>query len=106
MAIKLFFYVRAKHLADDLRKDLNAAALVPPKLDSKKFAVEKLPNIISAHHFGMPPELAVAPMRLLYIESVISWASLKVFEDVDARSDCLVIPYADVSEEQWSTWRW
>ena len=59
----------------------------------------------------MPPYLAAENMRLLLIESVISWPSLKVFEDVDKVTDCLIIPYKDVSEEQWAktmvlTWRW
>ena len=60
----------------------------------------------------MPAALASAPMRLLLINSVLEWPSgLKVFEDTDTSADCLVIPYNEVSEEQWGrtmvlTWRW
>ena len=95
-----------------IKKDLTAPALGPPKMDSKRFILDELPSIISAHHIGMPAALASAPMRLLFIEKVLEWSSgLKVFEDVDTASDCLVIPYSEVSEEQWAktmvlTWRW
>ena len=67
--------------------------------------------MIAAQHHGMPPALAAINMRLLLIESVMSWPSLKVYEDMDTSTDCLVIPYSEVSEEQWAktmvlTWRW
>jgi hypothetical protein len=112
LSINVFFFVRARAAASEIKKDLTAPGLGPPKLDSKRFRLDELPSMISAHHIGMPYALASAPMRLLYIEKVLEWPSgLKVFEDVDTTSDCLVIPYNEVSEEQWArtmvlTWRW
>ena len=110
--IRLVLFFRIKAKADDIRKDLDAPALMPPLMATSRLTIDQLPNIISAHHHGIPPALAAEKMRLLYIERVLEWpAGLKVFEDVDTASDCLVIPYAEVSEEQWAktmvlTWRW
>ena len=66
--------------------------------------------MIAAHHHGMPPSLSAVNMRLILIESVLTWTSLKVYEEVD-KTACLDIPYSQVTEEQWSkmivlTWRW
>ncbi len=71
--------------------------------------LDQLPEAIADLH-EMPPDLAVANMRLLRIASLQQWASLKVYEDVVA-SDCLELPYSSVSEQQWATtlvlsWRW
>lgn len=112
LLINMFVFVRAQSAASEIKRNLIAPALGPPKLDSKRYHLDELPSIISAHHFGMPVALASAPMRLLYIEQVLKWPSgLKVFEDVNMASDCLMIPYNEVSEEQWArtmvlTWRW
>ena len=77
-AVNVFLFVRARAMASSIKKDLMAPALKPPRMDSKRFQVSQLPDIISAHHIGMPPVLASAPMRLLLIESVMNWPSLKV----------------------------
>ena len=111
LALFLYLYIRARAIASIIKKDPMLPALGPPKMDSKRFRLDKLPDIISAHHIGMPPALAAAPMRLLLIKSVVNWASLKVFEDLDTSADCLVIPYSQVTEEHWArtmvlTWRW
>ena len=111
-AFFIFLYIRARAIASGIKKDLMSPALGPPKMDSTRYRLAHLPNSISAHHIGMPPDLSSAPMRLLYIESVLEWpGGIKVFEDLDVASDCLVIPYNEVSEEQWGktmvlTWRW
>ncbi|KAG2426626.1 hypothetical protein HXX76_012940 [Chlamydomonas incerta] len=50
-------------------------------------------------------------MRLVLIEAVVGWgAALKVYEDV-VESECLDLPYSDVSEKVWEvtvvlSWRW
>ena len=112
LAFYMFLFIRARAIASTIKKDLSSPALGPPKMDSKRYQLIQLPNIISYHHTGMPPALAAAPMRLLYIETVLEWADgLKVFEVVNTPNDCLVIPYNQVTEEQWSktmvlTWRW
>ena len=112
VSVNAFLFMRARAFANQIKKDLNAPALRPPRIGSKRFQVEQLPNIISAHHVAMPSTLAAAPMRLLHIKQVLEWPNgLKVFEEVDTSTDCLVIPYNEISEEQWAmtmvlTWRW
>ncbi|PNH06893.1 hypothetical protein TSOC_006701 [Tetrabaena socialis] len=51
-------------------------------------------------------------MRLLKIDAVLAWPTIKVYEEVDLQShECMDVPYSDVTEEQWAqtlviSWRW
>ena len=108
---RILFYVKAKAKADAIASNLKAPALVPPLMNNKKIDLKQLPNIISAQHFGMPADLAAMDMRLLLIESVLTWQQgIMVFESVPP-SDYIQIPYGQVTSEQWNqtmvlTWRW
>jgi len=111
LLIMIYRHIKAKQKCNLIRKDLNIAAMMPPQFDGKRFQLEQLPGIISAHHFGMPPALSAVNMRLLLIESVLSWPGLKVYEEVIQATDCIEVPYSQVTEEQWGqsmvvTWRW
>ncbi|PNG99250.1 hypothetical protein TSOC_014978, partial [Tetrabaena socialis] len=52
------------------------------------------------------------PMRLLKIDAVLAWTTIKVYEEVGVQSqECMDVPYGDVTEEQWAqtlvvSWRW
>ena len=111
--LKFLLLAKAKKEIRLIRNDLTAPALVPPLMETKELTIDQLPNTIAAHHHGMPATLAAVNMRLLLIESVMQWSGLKVFEDVDRviTTDCIDIPYNQVTDEQWAktmvlTWRW
>ena len=111
LLLRILFYLRTKTKADAIGSNLNAPALAPPLMNNKKMDLKQLPNIISAQHFGMPADLAAMDMRLLRMESVMTWErGIMVFESV-APSDYIQIPYGQVTAEQWNktmvlTWRW
>ena len=111
LVLRITFNLRAKTKAEEIGENLSAPALVPPLMDSKRMDLDRLPNIISAQHFGMPADLANEDMRLLLIESVMTWANgIMVYEDVPS-VDYVKIPYGQVTADQWAqtvvlTWRW
>ncbi len=80
-----------------------------PTLSKGSLKLNQLPGAIRDLDL-MPPDLANANMRLISINSLLKWASLKVYEDVEA-FDCLQLPYSSVTDDQWAatlvlSWRW
>ncbi|PNH08664.1 hypothetical protein TSOC_004755 [Tetrabaena socialis] len=77
--------------------------------------LEELPELMLDLHEGMPLALRSPPMRLLKIDAVLAWPTIKVYEEVGAKdattAECMDVPYGDVTEEQWAqtliiSWRW
>ena len=56
-------------------------------------ALSDLPREISGIHLGMPQHLLKADMRLIPIAVLLTWSSLKVYEEVDVSTECLQVPY-------------
>jgi hypothetical protein len=74
-------------------------------------ALSSLPREISGIHLGMPQPLLKADMRLIPIAVLLSWISLKVYEEVDKATECMPLPYEAVTDDMWATtcvlsWRW
>ncbi|PNH09702.1 hypothetical protein TSOC_003684 [Tetrabaena socialis] len=75
--------------------------------------LEELPELMLDLHEGMPLALRSPPMRLLRIDAVLAWTTIKVYEEVGVKdtAECVDVPYGDVTEEQWAqtlviSWRW
>ncbi|PNH03753.1 hypothetical protein TSOC_010163 [Tetrabaena socialis] len=89
---------------------------------------DDLHEVFKSLHDGMPLALRRAPMRLLKIDAVLGWPTIKVYEEVinterlppadvsgsgplATAAECLEVPYSVVTEEQWAqtlviSWRW
>ena len=85
-------------------------ALGPPDFADNTKIVDELHDRLVDLHDGMPASVSMVDVRLLMISDVLSWPSLKVYEDVDDKS-CFQQPYAQVTEETWAqslalSWRW
>lgn len=79
-------------------------------INSEGISLHDLPDFIQDLFDSMSPELKKSAMRLLKVESVMSWKSLKVFEEV-SQDECLEIPFNEVDDDQWNktlalSWRW
>ena len=88
-----------------------ASALGPTYIKPQNVALTDLPREISGLHLGMPQPLLKADMRLIPIAVLLTWASLKVYEEVHAATECLQMPYEAVTDDMWATtcvlsWRW
>ena len=82
-----------------------------PTADSKHVDLYDLPDSISNLHMGLSLKLLSAPVRFVKVHSLLSWSSLKVFEEVDEALECMVKPYKAVAEDEWAqlvcvSWRW
>ncbi|GIL56975.1 hypothetical protein Vafri_12242, partial [Volvox africanus] len=94
-------------------RGLKASALGPPAISSAEecMALNGLPECLCDLHDGMPPAIQQTPMRLLKITPVLSWAFLKVYEEIDPVTECLQVPYVDTDDDIWKevvtvSWRW
>ncbi|PNH08377.1 Ankyrin repeat and KH domain-containing protein 1 [Tetrabaena socialis] len=81
--------------------------------DGKLVTLAELPELMLDLHEGMPLALRSPPMRLLKIDAVLGWPTIKVYEEVGVKdaAECVDVPYQDVTEEQWAqtlviSWRW
>ena len=100
-----------------------AAALGPPDIKPQHVALSDLPRgklgrtssiWADSYEADMPQYLLYllkADMRLIPIAVLLTWTSLKVYEEVDASSECLQMPYEAVTDGMWATtcilsWRW
>ncbi|PNH04128.1 Ankyrin repeat domain-containing protein 17 [Tetrabaena socialis] len=91
-----------------------APSVGAPLMDQggKLVTLAQLPELLLNLHEGMPLALRSAPMRLLKIDAVLDWPTIKVYEEVEVQSqECIEVPYNDVTEEQWAqtliiSWRW
>ncbi|KAG2486727.1 hypothetical protein HYH03_014654 [Edaphochlamys debaryana] len=102
-------FERQKGLAEEAK----AALLVDKALHCSfpdELPFSSLPECIRDLHERMPAEFRKAPVRLINIDSVISWHRLMGCEELPT-SHYMAIPYEEVNETQWSqtavlSWRW
>lgn len=64
-------------------------------------SLDYLPECLLDLHDGMPASVSNAPMRLLKVDAVLSWPTLRVYEEVQP-DECIDVPYSDVNEDTWA----
>ncbi|GIL56967.1 hypothetical protein Vafri_12242, partial [Volvox africanus] len=94
-------------------RGLEASAVGPPVISSAEecMALNGLPKCVCDLHDGMSQAIQQKPMRLLKITPVLSWAFLKVYEEIDPATECHQVPYVETDDNLWKevvtvSWRW